>query len=284
MIIEAITRAIAKRYLVRRAQLSVGHLPQTRIIAFDIIGLKILIDGRFENRYLHALRTDVFPHLPSHGICLDIGGNIGNHALFFADHFEQVHAFEPNKEVHDVLTLNARLKPNIVAHPFGLSSREAELEAAIDPLNIGGGSIAGQEGSMSARFKVKRLDDVALPDGKPVSFIKIDIEGHELDALKGAEATISTHKPVIVLEARSCDVENGTTPALSFLRGLGYRHMYRFARDISLSRHRADIRVSGVPAALLPPFHERKKLVPLPELAVKNYPMVIVSTTELPCP
>lgn len=47
---------------------------------------------------------------------------------------------------------------------------------------------------------VRTLDEVLAVYAMPVSFIKIDVEGHELPVLAGAEGTIKTHKPAILIE------------------------------------------------------------------------------------
>lgn len=48
--------------------------------------------------------------------------------------------------------------------------------------------------------QVKRLDDFGIAD---VDFIKIDVEGHELEVLKGGAATIERYRPVLLMEVHS---------------------------------------------------------------------------------
>ncbi|MGB0798029.1 MAG: FkbM family methyltransferase, partial [Planktomarina sp.] len=114
----------------------VGRTPPFAMFQHDLIASRIIVDGFFERPYLEFLKTQVFPRLDSHEVCLDIGANIGNHSVFFADHFENVISFEPNPRTHDVLLANARLRPNIETHNIGLSDQAGEVEVSYDPRNI----------------------------------------------------------------------------------------------------------------------------------------------------
>lgn len=77
-------------------------------------------------------------------------------------------------------------------------------------------------------FQLIRLDD--LPEIQasehPITFIKIDVEGHEHSALLGASETLRRHGPIIAMEVPPNDVENGTTASIDFLRSLGYANFY----------------------------------------------------------
>ncbi len=52
-----------------------------------------------------------------------------------------------------------------------------------------------------------------------VSFIKIDVEGHEIEVLKGARATLERNKPVMVIEVYG---RSDKDDRLDFIRSLGY--------------------------------------------------------------
>jgi FkbM family methyltransferase len=58
---------------------------------------------------------------------------------------------------------------------------------------------------------VRRLDDV-IPDGVPVAFIKIDVEGAEADVLRGGSETLRRHRPVIVFECDPTNLSHCTPP------------------------------------------------------------------------
>lgn len=155
---------------------------------------------------------------------LDIGGNIGTNSLMFSD-FGPVHVFEPI--FHEIITKNVEQNQvwnTVKIYPYGLSSSETETNIYIpnkdgNKTNYGGCSLhptTEQHSSDAIRIQLKKLDDVYT--GKP-SVIKIDVEGHELEVLKGSLNTIRTHRPAIFIE--SFDIKNSKIPEL--FTELGYR-------------------------------------------------------------
>jgi hypothetical protein len=62
----------------------------------------------------------------------------------------------------------------------------------------------------------ERLDDIYT--GTP-SFIKIDVEGHELKVLKGAEETLKKHKPTVLIEIHDFSEDHDVH---KFMMSLGY--------------------------------------------------------------
>ena len=253
-----------------KRHLSAGR-PQVVGFAFDLITAKIHVDGRFENNELTALETLLFPKLPRDGLCLDIGANIGNHAVAFADHFAKVHAFEPNPNVFKVLRINADLKANIVAHMIGCSSSEAEIEVIERRGNIGSTGIGFDGGESSGQrvvFSVAPLDAMGLfEDDDKTTFVKIDIEGHEADAIRGAASTLRRHKPVIAMEIGRASISNGSNTALDSLKKLGYSHFYEIPRSHSLRRLQ---RLGAI------------EVLPVDRLKKRNYPLLLAATNPLP--
>ena len=153
---------------------------------------------------------------------LDIGGNIGWNALMFSD-YGPVHSFEPL--FHEVITKN--VKQNVLAHPvtvhpYGLSSTESELEMYVPrhdgPLcNYGGASIHknASHDAVPRKVTVKKLDDVY--SGVP-SFIKLDVEHHEIEVLKGARRILETYRPAIYVEM----FDDAKEEISNFMKSLGY--------------------------------------------------------------
>jgi FkbM family methyltransferase len=157
---------------------------------------------------------------------LDIGGNIGLNTLMFSD-FCPVHVFEPL--FHEIISKNINqnsLANPVTVHPFGLSSEPRDMDLYFPKkngtkTNFGGMSVRPIDvhSSESVRVPVKRLDDVYT--GKPC-VIKIDVEGHELEVLKGAVRTIGEHRPYVYVEVFGNIVE---TQVHAFFSTFGYQRV-----------------------------------------------------------
>lgn len=228
--------------------------------AFDHITVKMHLDGRFAHHELATLEKCLFPQLDSDGVCLDIGANIGNHAVNFADYFAHIHAFEPNTKALDLLYINAKLRRNITVHPVGLSDQEQTIEVAQPAHNLGGtgASATANTSDIRVQLPLVPLDSLDLGlSGKRIVFAKIDVEGSEAEAIKGAAKTLKEHRPVLGMEVDRRSVNGGSSPAISAALDLGYEHMYAMPRGRSMR-----IRQVGRAAA-------------------RNYPLLLLSMDPL---
>jgi FkbM family methyltransferase len=147
----------------------------------------------------------------------DIGGHIGYMALYFsrlAGESGKVFVFEPGKNNLRYLEQNTRGKQNIVLVPKGAGNTDGKLEFFLEDLTGQNNSFIDHyhvldENAKQAFFhpnvsadsvEVVRLDSfVALGDISP-NFIKIDVEGFELEVLLGMEHVLDAHHPLLMIE------------------------------------------------------------------------------------
>ena len=202
--------------------------PPLAVFNYDVIGRHIIYGGFFELPYLIALRDQVFPKLKSKFVCIDVGANIGNHTVYFADHFVSVQSFEPNKRVFKLLEANSMLRSNIKVFNLGASNKSQAISIKYNNNNVGMASVEKVTGDIEAIFQLEPLDEIVTKENiGEISFIKIDVEGHELQALQGAVKTIKKYQPVVALELLGRNL-NGPTSELELLRSLGYAYFYEF--------------------------------------------------------
>lgn len=165
--------------------------------------------------YEHDLLRVLGPFARSGSVVVDVGANIGNHALYFAViRGATVHAFEPNPVALEYLNANvdASKARNVHVHAVGLSDTEGRGEIA--PAEDLG--MARIERSNSGEIDLRPLDSYGFPPEPRIAVLKIDVEGGEARVLMGALETIRTHSPIIAMEAPDQD-------AAHLMRSLGYR-------------------------------------------------------------
>lgn len=86
--------------------------------------------------------------------------------------------------------------------------------------SLGDGSGAKGE---RRQVELKRLDDVTAPLAQRVSFVKIDVEGHELDVLAGAKATLAKHRPNLLIEIEQRHNTKPIGEVFATIEAQGYR-------------------------------------------------------------
>ena len=186
-----------------------------------------LMGGRF---FEHEDLAHIAAAFPPGGVFVDVGANIGNHAIYAAGCMgaRRVIAFEPGALAHALLTLNLALNglsDVVEARRLGVSSAAgtARLSPA-DLRSLGQQEVTVGEGEAVA---LDTLDSQLA--GERVDFIKIDVEGHEMEALAGMTATLRDSRPRLFVE-----VAARNEPAFAaLLPAIGY-HVVRRAQEFDV--------------------------------------------------
>lgn len=283
----AIGRFFARRYLTRASKEHLAQYPQIACHAFDLITTYVMLDGQYERDELDLLAKSVFPDLPPHGTCLDVGANIGNHSLHFAGHFSRVISLEPHPRNFGLLQMNAQLAENVHPLNIGASDRAGTIDIVEDRTNLAASSIhrsAGRDGRV-VPFNLVRIDDIPeVQEADAITFIKFDIEGHEATAIAGAQDTIRRHRPVVMLEILKDEISEGSAASLDALRTLGYTHFLEPVEKGLIGRAPRKIKKllrSLKAITTLRRVSKADKLVRIDRLEPRNYLMVICSTEPL---
>lgn len=176
--------------------------------------LKVIVDDindviqsrLFNNEFYEREELDfISKYIPKNSVIADIGANIGNHTIYF-DWFcepETVYVFEPIERSYKMLLQNIALN---YCHSVN-----------VDYLGIALGKrygFSGVVGSYESNLGATVLKDNGLTSGiyqvpgdsifynKKLDFIKIDVEGMELDVLEGLKETIANQKPIMFIEVQ----------------------------------------------------------------------------------
>lgn len=171
--------------------------------------------GRFYEQEV----LDRIAALFSGGAFVDVGANVGNHSLYAAMFLgaQRVIAFEPVPSTAMVLEVNVavnRLGRVIETHQLGLASADGTARFTTPVGNLGATRLHPGGGDI----RLARGDDLLAGEG--VDFIKIDVEGMEIDVLEGLRETIARERPTLLVEVQ---VEPNQAAFFAFLDSVGYR-------------------------------------------------------------
>lgn len=183
--------------------------------------------------FMHQLRTDRFltPE-PEYGRLdewvapgdwvIDVGANIGHYTVRLSrlvGPSGRVMAFEPVAETFEILAslISAAGAHNVSLFNVAVSAEAGTAGVALPRFASGlTNYYMANLTSTAGEFTVMTLPLDALMPTKRVSLIKIDVEGHELQALRGMQALLLRDRPRLIVEGRSREVA-------TLLKDLGYR-------------------------------------------------------------
>jgi FkbM family methyltransferase len=147
------------------------------------------------------------PHITPGTVVYDLGAAIGDHTIFYLNLVGPkgaVVAFEPHPLQFECLKRNC---PKAYTVPYAVGEAEGDVWLFHQPDIVAGSRLIDPE-LQWPMTKVRRITiDGNCVLASPVSFMKIDIEGCEPEALRGARETINHHRPVIWIEINPIALE-----------------------------------------------------------------------------
>lgn len=261
----------------RRRAAKHGQFQHIVVPIDDTIGLRVVSTGRFELTQFDALRAvlespreTIGVDIDRNGTFVDVGTNIGLYTIALGPLFARTLAFEPNPITFKVLEANLALC-EVQARTFneGLSDKSGEASIFVPKNgNLGWATLNPQRYRLptaKARVKLRTLDEVDAVEGitSTVSLMKIDVEGHEPEVLRGAKSVLKRDGPVVLFEILSGPVGQA---CIEMLRSFcGYDRFFTFKRALAGKRGGiggyVDSLLNGVPIIIfeanLPEFeHE----------------------------
>jgi FkbM family methyltransferase len=154
-------------------------------------------------------------------VMLDIGAHTGTYSIDLSRYCKTVYSFEPQKMTYYSLCGSVSLSSchNIECINYGLGSPD---QIGTKELNIisedgGGSSIKPQDNAICKELiRVRTLDSFNISN---IGFIKMDVEGNELDVLKGSLNTLrESNNPSILFESNETNIE-----LFEFITNIGYK-------------------------------------------------------------
>lgn len=185
--------------------------------------------GTHDERYIV---TKLLKLIKPGDICWDVGANIGFYTCLLASLVEDsgaVVAFEPAARTCGYLKENVSLNQftNVTVVNKGLGDKQEQrlLHYSEAGLAEGTASLKYADGrAASERVTLNTIDNL-IPELPTPDFIKIDVEGYQLEVLRGAEHCLKIHAPLLMAELRDVGETNRATfgEIEDYVADLGYQ-------------------------------------------------------------
>jgi len=155
-------------------------------------------------------------------IIFDVGANNGNYSKTLSENFNgetKIFSFEPSKKTYEIFLETIKQSKNIIPNNFGFSDKKYNETLFSNSEGSGLASVYqrkldhfGITMDMSEEIRLTTIDSFCQENNiERIHFLKLDIEGHELNALKGAMKMITSNKiDFIQFEFGGCNIDSRT--------------------------------------------------------------------------
>lgn len=210
-----------------------------KIYKFLVLDPKDSIQKNYINHEIYeAEEIDLInKYFKGGGAFVDIGANVGNHSIVIGSRQEvtKLIAFEPNIKAFSQLAFNLAI--NNVMHKasiynLALSNKKSLCKLSIPYGNHGGASISEKmpsKGNIESELLVGTEVGDAIVNEK-VDFIKIDVEGHEVEVLLGLVKLLKNNKPNLFIEISHRESDDLYHRVEEILTPIGYHEVEKFQR------------------------------------------------------
>ena len=172
---------------------------------------------------------------------VDVGVYRGVYSYKLSKHFKKVYSYEPNPLLYPYLKKNLeQIIENMILSNFALSDKTGNINLRIpkrsksifkknieELYQLGCATIHDQ--NLFKEFdtfivKKEKLDN--LLQEEQIGFIKIDVEGHETEVIKGSIELIKKQKPILLIEIEERHSKKPVLDTIKFINSLGYKSYY----------------------------------------------------------
>jgi len=173
--------------------------------------------------------------VPHNELAVDIGANKGVYTYWLKKYAIKVLAVEPNPDCVKFLNSAFDTGVEIINGACSAASGSARLKVPIvaGRINAYQGYLQSNDNysddSDSILVSTFMLDELV---GEQVGFIKIDVEGHELDVLEGGRDTLERYRPTVLIEAEDRHRKGSVENVFTFFECLGYQCLFYYQGKI----------------------------------------------------
>jgi FkbM family methyltransferase len=171
-------------------------------------------------------------HLDPAGVFIDVGAHIGYYSMTVANDVRKVYAFEPNPISIEALRFNASRCGNVEVVPLAVFSRVGQFAEITGQYN--GASFLGDEAE--GGLKATTIDDWMKGRSERVTAIKVDVDGCDIEVIKGAGDVVQRDQPLILTEFDTGQGFNTIDEIARWLTDKSYA-AYAYCRTKNAGRH-----------------------------------------------
>ena len=168
------------------------------------------------------------PYLNKFKNTIDVGAATGMYSSHFAEHSKSVICFEAVPPVYEQLVKIKEKYINVITHNLAVSDKIGTLDFYVDDKRLSNSSFQNLVEGQKIQVETVTIDSLKLID---IGFIKVDVEGVELDVLNGASDTIDEYKPTCMVEVYDKFNKYPVETTFDFFFSRGYRCFYNHKGD-----------------------------------------------------
>jgi FkbM family methyltransferase len=141
--------------------------------------------------------------LKRQGVFLDVGAHIGYYSLYMLPRVVEVFSLEPDPRVRVLLEQNVGGRRKVTVIPSAVGARPGRARFTLEPHSeVSHLADEGDDPGNQITVDVVTIDGFVRARGLAVEAIKIDVEGHDTEAIKGALNVMAEQQPLVLTEAR----------------------------------------------------------------------------------
>jgi len=197
----------------------------------SVLKRRVFNQGVYNSHSRDFMLGQTAPFIKKDGVVLDVGAAVGMYTQFWACLANHVYSFEAVPPVYDQLKLVESKNANVTAFNIAVGAEDKDkVDFYVDDKRLSNSGLRNLVGGQKISVPMKKLDTLFSPDlnryDRSICFIKIDVEGNELDVLKGGEQLIDALHPTIMCEIYPKFNDGPVINTFNFLFDRGYRCFY----------------------------------------------------------
>lgn len=186
-------------------------------------------DGSYQKSHL----TIGLQYVTDWSIGVDCGAHVGTWSKLMASVFGRVIAVEPSADTFEALAANMKAFncENVELKNVAVGEHSGRVSMVLDGRGLALKNTGARYIGVGNDVAVETIDSWKLPS---LGFLKMDIEGSELAALKGAAQTLKRCRPIVLYEAKNLWTVHFRQPKQAvqeFLTSVGYREIAKASMD-----------------------------------------------------